>query len=101
MRHPNDNDSQPVIQKPPPLPKNETIPKVALTPELASSDETNSDNSVQFSEQEWIQKGVVPEVKNSSPNNTLIDSEEEILASKTKIPSSMALDDAVFPRFHE
>jgi hypothetical protein len=29
------NDSQPVIQKPPSLPKNETISKIASTPELA------------------------------------------------------------------
>ena len=101
IHHPNDNDSQPVIHKPPPLPKNETISKVASIPEEASSDETNSENSVKFSEQEVIQKSVVPEIQNSSPNNTLIDSEEESLASKTKISSSMALNDPVSPQFHE
>ena len=80
------------MQKPPPLPKNETIPKIASTPEFASSDETNSENFVKFSEQELIQKGVV---------NTLIDSEEEMLASKTKISPLMALNDPVSPQFHE
>ena len=44
---------------------------------------------------------MVPEIKNSFITNTLIDSEEEILASKTKISSSMALNDAVSPQFYE
>ena len=101
IHHLNEGDPQQVFLKPPPLPKSEASPKVASKPKFASSDEINSENFVKLGEEEFTQKAVVPEIKDSSPSKTLNDSEEEILASKTKISSSMALNDAVSPQFYE
>ena len=101
IHHLNEGDPQPVFVKPSPLPKSETSPKVALKPTVASSDEINSENSVKLGEEEFTPKAMVPGIKDSSPNNTLIDSEEDILTSKTKILSSIGLNDSVSPQFDE